>query len=90
MERESTNINDFEGYLVEIAKQLIDESAEIFFEPCQKMGEHIFGDIQITKHTSSKVNLLKELSKREGVAIIEQHIPPGIRNEITNLFFFLP
>lgn len=78
MEHEIENADRFNDFLNTYAKRLLDEASEIYFKPMQKMDDnHIFGDIQIVKHTGQKVDLLRELVKRDGVRIDENDIPFG-------------
>lgn len=44
--------------------------------------DHIFGEIQIIKHTGHKVDMVRELIKRDGVRIDENDIPFGKRQMI--------
>lgn len=77
-EYEIESANRFNDFLNTLAKQLLDEASEILFKPLQKMDDdHIFGDIQIVKHTGYKVDMLKELKKGDGVKIDEHDIPFG-------------
>lgn len=72
------NADRFNEFLTTHAKQLLDEASQIYFKPLQKMDDnHIFGDIRIKKHTGHKVDLLRELAKRDGVRIDEHDIPFG-------------
>lgn len=74
---ETRNMTDFPEYLVSNAKQIIEESVEINFTPRQKMGEHIFGDMIITKYSGAKINFVDELVKTGNVKIIDEYIPKG-------------
>lgn len=71
------DISDFPEFLITKAKQLIDESDEILFAPRQKMGEHIFGDIKITKFNGDQIDLVHELSKTGSIKKIDAYIPKG-------------
>lgn len=78
-EYEVENAERFTEFLSTFAKQLLDEASEIQFKPLQKMDDdHIFGDIQIEKYAGRKVDMLRELVKRDfGVRIDENAIPFG-------------
>lgn len=80
-EYEIENIERFSEFLSAFAKQLLDETAETYFRPLQKMDDdHIFGEIQIVKYTGHKVDMLRELIKRhsDGVKADDEHeIPFG-------------
>lgn len=73
------NSDRFTEFLSTFAKQLLDEASEVLFKPLQKMGDdHIFGDVQIEKYAGRKVDMLRELVKRDfGVRIDENAIPFG-------------
>lgn len=75
MKFDTFDIVEFPEYVVTNAKQLIEEAAEIFFMPRQKIGEHIFGDIRITQHTGHKIDLLHKLAKTDNVKESEFPIP---------------
>lgn len=77
MEYETIKIQDFSEFIVDYARQCIEEAARIYFIPLQKIGNHIFGDIHIRKYDGSKSSLLHELQKRDGIKIDEHHIPLG-------------
>lgn len=70
-------INDFPEYLVNNAKQMIEEAAEIYFTPCQKIGKHIFGDVSITTYSGKKKDLLHMLTKTDSVQAGEAFIAKG-------------
>lgn len=77
-EYEVKNSDRFNDFVNMYTSQLFDEASEIYFIPLQKMDDdHIFGDIQIVKHAGHKVDLLRELVKRDGVRIDEHDIPFG-------------
>lgn len=77
MKHETSTIDDFPEFVVNTARQYLEEADQIFFTPRQKIDNHIFGDIQITKYNGDKVVLLRELMKREGVKMDDNDIPLG-------------
>lgn len=77
MDYEKNEIPDFPEYSVTNAIKLIEESAEIYFFPRQKMGEHIFGDIHITKYSGHEVDFASELANTDNAKIIDKFIQTG-------------
>ncbi|XP_031626476.1 uncharacterized protein LOC116342844 [Contarinia nasturtii] len=83
MAYESFGISDFPEYLITKAKQLIEEAAEIFFMPSERIGDHVFGDLRITKYCGKKIDLLYELAKTENIKIGTFPIPRDIGEKFT-------
>lgn len=79
MKHETSTIDDFPEFVVNTARTYLEEADQIFFTPRQKIDSHIFGDIQITHYNGNKVDLLRELIKKDGVKIDDNYIPLGKR-----------
>lgn len=71
------NVSNFSEFSLTIAQRIIDEAAEIYFTPRQKMGKHIFGDIRITEFKGHKTDLLHELVKSGDAKVDKDYIPTG-------------
>lgn len=74
---EIAKTDDFDEILINGLTRFIEDSAEIFFTPLQKIDDHIFGDVLVIKYDGTKVYLRKRLVKSENAQEDIQIIPNG-------------
>lgn len=82
MKHETQTADEFSEFVITSARQLIEEAAEIYFIPRQRMGDHIFGDIKLTFYKGITLDLMTEMALREGVKSDDFFIPKGkVKNQ---------